>query len=127
MTPDPRPLEAVDRSMRPLERAADLDPEVPEEEDPEGAAPPPLVAPPDAPPPLTLPPLRLSLEWWWDAALDSKTLDISFLLRSSRSVRTEKGTLQTLPSSKRNAMCEGPTTHCETFEFLKWLTTDGGA
>lgn len=113
--------------MRPRDLAADLDPDVPEEEEPEGAVPPPPVAPPEAPLPLTPPPFRFSLEWWWEAALDSRTLDISFLLRSRRSVRTEKETRHTLPSSKRNAMWEGPTAHCKTLEFLKWLTTEGGA
>lgn len=29
-------------------------------------------------------------------------------------------------TSKRNAMCDGPTTHCRTLEFLKLLTTAGG-
>lgn len=132
MSPEPRPRDAVERRMRPRDRAADLEPEAPpdEEEDPAGAtAPPAELPPPDAPPLAPPPPLPLRLRrewWWWDAALDNSTLEISFLLRSRRSVRTEKGTRQILPSSKRNAMCDGPTTHCRTLEFLKLLTTAGG-
>ena len=37
-----------------------------------------------------------------------------FLLRSRRSLITEKGSLASLPSSKRRAKCEGPTAICFT-------------
>lgn len=61
MTPEPRPRAAVERRMRPRDLVADLEPEAPEEAEPEGAAVP--EPPPEAPPAPPLP-LRLRREWW---------------------------------------------------------------